>query len=181
VRSPCGPIFLIAGTPGSGKTSVARELMQRYPFGLHIPLDDLRDWVVSGLAPPVPEWTEETTRQFALARHAAACTARLYADAGFAVAIDDVLFPVEAEVLFGEAFRGCAFHRVALRPSVEVALARNAARMTKPFDPAFLTATIRDLDQEMTTQPFAEYGWLVLDTSNLSVEESVDVILSPDW
>jgi len=180
VRSRYGPIFLITGTPGSGKTLVARELMQRYPFGLHIPLDDLRDWVVSGLAPPVPEWTDETTRQFALARQAAACTARLYADAGFAVAIDDVMFPAEAEALFSEAFRGCAFHRIALRPSVQVALARNAGSKTKPFAPAFLTASIRDLDRAMTTQPFGEFGWIVIDTSNLSVEETVDLILTQE-
>ena len=61
-----------------------------------------------------------------------------------------------------------------------MALARNAGRKTKPFDPAFLTATIRDLEQAMTTQPFAEYGWIVIDTSNLSVEESVDLILVQD-
>lgn len=178
MRPRCGPIFLITGTPGAGKSSVARGLMQRYPHGLHLPLDDLRAWVVAGNAPPVPEWTEETTRQFTLSRRAAASVARLYADAGFAVAIDDVIFPSEAEALFGEAFRGCAVHRVAVRPSVEVALARNAARMTKPFDPALLTATIRDLDRAMRTQPFDDYGWLVIDTSALSVEETVDGILS---
>ena len=174
----CGPIFLITGTPGAGKTSVARALMQRYPHGLHLPLDDLRGWVVAGAAHPVPEWTKETTRQFTLSRRAAAVVARIYAEAGFAVALDDVIFPDETEALFGEALRGCAFHRVALRPSVAVALARNAARTTKPFDPSFLTATIRALDQAMRAQPFDDDGWLVIDTSNLSVEETVERILT---
>ena len=48
------PIFLLSGTPGAGKSSVATALMQHFEFGLHIPVDDLREWVVSGLADPVP-------------------------------------------------------------------------------------------------------------------------------
>ena len=38
--------------------------MRRFPFGLHIPVDDLREWVVSGISQPVPEFTAETGRQF---------------------------------------------------------------------------------------------------------------------
>ena len=66
------PLFLITGAPGVGKSVTAAALMRRFPFGLHIPVDDLREWVVSGIAQPVPEFTEETARQFRLARSAAA-------------------------------------------------------------------------------------------------------------
>ena len=85
------PLFLITGTPGAGKSVTAAALMRRFPFGLHIPVDELREWVVSGISQPVPEFTEETARQFRLARSAAAQVAALYTDAGFAVAIDDVI------------------------------------------------------------------------------------------
>ena len=85
------PLFLITGAPGAGKSVTAAALMRRFPFGLHIPVDELREWVVSGISQPVPEFTEETGRQFRLARTAAAQVAALYADAGFAVAIDDVI------------------------------------------------------------------------------------------
>ncbi len=91
------PLFLITGTPGSGKSTAARSLMQRFPFGLHIPVDDLREWVVAGIAHPVPEFTEETARQFQLARTAAAGIVALYAGAGFAVALDDVIHEPDAE------------------------------------------------------------------------------------
>ena len=61
------PLFLITGAPGAGKSATAAALMRRFPFGLHIPVDDLREWVVSGISQPVPEFTEETGRQFRLA------------------------------------------------------------------------------------------------------------------
>ncbi len=172
-----GPIWLITGVPGSGKTSVARALMRRYPYGLHVPVDDLREWVVSGIAHPVPTWTEETGRQFALARHAAASLARIYADAGFAVALDDVIFPAESEATFGDPLRGYAVQTVLLQPRLEVALTRNAARTTKGFDTSVLETTIRDLDRAMAEQPFVEAGWLVVDNSDLSLEGTVDAIL----
>lgn len=83
------PVFLISGTPGSGKTSVAQALLRHFPLGLHLPLDDFREFVVSGRA-SVFNWSEETDRQFALARTAAVGMATSYLEAGFAVALDDV-------------------------------------------------------------------------------------------
>lgn len=56
--------FIVTGTPGAGKTSVGKALLQQYEFGIHIPIDDLREWVVSGIAHLLPAWTDETTRQF---------------------------------------------------------------------------------------------------------------------
>jgi predicted kinase len=101
--SQTAPIFMITGTPGSGKTSVAVALMRRFPFGLHIPVDDLRELVVSGIAHPVPVWTAETERQFRLARRSAAQSARLYAAAGFAVALDEVISIGDARAQVAEA------------------------------------------------------------------------------
>lgn len=68
------PIIIFNGTPGSGKTTLSKELMQLFPLGIHIPIDNLREWVVTGIAHPIG-WTEETTRQFRLAESAAASVA----------------------------------------------------------------------------------------------------------
>jgi thymidylate kinase len=172
------PIFLITGTPGAGKTSVASALVKRFPLGLHIPLDDLRNWVVSGNAPPIPTWTNETTRQFRLARQAAVQIARYYASAGFAVAIDDVLFPSEAEATIISSLWPYPVHKILLKPDVEIALERNVTRTNKNFDTSILADTIRKLHHSMPASLFARAGWLVVDNTSLSLEATVDRILS---
>jgi hypothetical protein len=150
--------------------------MRRFPFGLHIPVDDLREWVVSGIAHPVPRWTDETGRQFLLARLAAADIARRYAAAGFAVAIDDVIEPAEVEALFERAI-GHPVVSVLLMPRLDVALERNASRTSKSFDASILVETIRTLHRRMAEFDSERWGWLVVDNGDLGVEATVDEIL----
>jgi chloramphenicol 3-O-phosphotransferase len=169
------PIFILTGPPGAGKSSVATVLMRRFPFALHIPLDDLREWVVSGLAYPIPEWTEETGRQFELARHSAADMARRYATAGFAVAIDDVITPDEAKRLFVDPLAGFPVHRVLLRPALDIALQRNANRDAKDFDSAVLHQPIQEIDRWIGERDWD--GWIAIDNGTQTIEETADEIL----
>ena len=170
-----GPIFLISGPPGSGKTTVAQALLVRFSHGLHIPVDDLREWVVSGIAHPIPVWTGETTRQFSLARAAACATARLYADEGFAVAIDDVITADDAARDF-TALADLSPRQVVLLPDVTIAQQRNAERSNKVFDTGALHEPIRTIHRLFADQ--SAPGWLVLDTSALGIEETVDMIVA---
>jgi chloramphenicol 3-O-phosphotransferase len=170
------PIFLITGTPGSGKSSVARALLQRFEFGLHLPVDDLREFVVSGISHPVPDWTEETGRQFRLARESAASSAKLYASNGFAVVIDDVISNDDVSKFFEPAFAEFDFHKIFLQPRLEVALERNRTRTNKNFNPSFLEEPIRQIHAWMSAQEFPN-DWLKLDSSELNLEQTVDAIL----
>jgi predicted kinase len=172
------PIILLSGTPGAGKSTVARALMERFPRGVHIPVDDLREWVVSGIAHPVPAWTEETTRQFRLARQAAAQTARLYSRAGFAVALDDVVFAADARAMYEPHLRGLRIHKVLLLPSLEAALRRNESRTSKAFDTQLLAGPIRRIHEALAGQGEALAGWLVLDTTSMSIAATVAEILA---
>jgi chloramphenicol 3-O-phosphotransferase len=140
-------------------------------------VDDLREWVVSGLAPPVPVWTNETTRQFRLARNAAVHTARIYADEGFTVVIDDVIYPEEAEELFAGPLSRYELHKVLLKPRLETVLARNAQRTNKSFDTSLLDDTCRALHRAMSELDFAGAGWIVVDSSDMSVEETANEVL----
>ena len=171
------PIFIISGVPGAGKSSVANALMGRFDYGIHIPVDDLREFVVAGIAHPVPEWTPETGRQFELARVAAAQVAALYNQAGFAVAIDDVISPSDARAAFDDALDGRALHKVLLHPNLDTALERSASRTSKPFDPTVLDATIRALHASTVAEQYGAMGWQVIDSSALTLEQTVDQIL----
>lgn len=171
-----GPVWVLSGSPGVGKSSVAHALLQHSPRGLHLPVDDLREFVVSGLVPPSLNHPPEAVRQFGLARRAAAFHARLYAEAGFAVAVDDVLWPTDLEAMRVH-WDGLDVRPVFLCPTLEVTQARNAARSGKAFDTQTLVPMIAALHPAMPPAEYRAAGWRVLDTSGLSLEQTVAQLL----
>jgi hypothetical protein len=171
------PIWLISGTPGAGKTTVARALARRYPKAIAIEVDALREWVVSGYASPLDPWTPETQVQFALAHKSAGTMARLYAEAGFTVVIDGVT--TEADVgVYGLLIPP---RKVLLRPSLDVALRRNATRDTKTFDTSVLEPVTRRLFTDLPVACPTERGWRVVDSSVATAEETVTALISARW
>ena len=176
-----GPIYLLSGPPGAGKSSIATALMGRFARGVHVPADDLREWVVSGRSGP-ENWTEETERQFGLARTVAAHTARLYSEAGFAVAVADVLFPHDVEAHFDPLTpnNGGNILKVLLFPTRESTQMRNALRTNKSFDTRGLAPLIDTVYDAMQERDWT--GWHRLDTTAHTVEVTVDRILElSEW
>jgi len=87
------PIFLVVGAPAVGKSTVSRALARSFERGVHIPVDDLRDMVAAGRILPSPEWSTGLVEQISLARRSALAMASRYAQAGFAVVLDDFWDP----------------------------------------------------------------------------------------
>ena len=171
------PIFVLSGPPASGKSTMAPALLQNYPHGLHIPVDTLRNWVASGKSDPIGSWDDETEHQFRLARQGAAQLAITYADAGFAVAIDDVITPEHFQSHYAPHFEESQPFQVMLLPQVDVARARNAMRR-KDENTSSLNDLILNWHNHVSQFDLASLGWHVIDGSGLSVEETVSEILS---
>lgn len=172
------PIFLIAGSPGVGKATIGRALAGTFPKSIHIPVDVLRYWVVSGLQLPGPEWGDGLVEQLKTARSVVASMAFRYSLAGFAVTVDDFLDPYSWLAEYGDMLTAPRTHKVLLFPSEETALARNlgrygpgekndryagAIRFTYPI----LRTAMDDLEAQ---------GWIIVDSTDQSVEETITEI-----
>jgi predicted ATPase len=171
-----GFVWILSGVPGSGKTTVAAALAKRFPRSVHLPMDDLRQLVVSGLASPL-NWTDETALQFTIARRNAGRLAADYAAQGFTVVIDDVIHEQDLSQLVPH-LGGLPVRKVLLSPSIFVVHRRNAQRTNKTFDTKILEPIAARLHGELVAKCQPSAGWLVLDTSTISVEDTVDRILT---
>jgi len=174
--APAAAIRIISGAPGAGKSTVSDALCRRFQLAVHIPVDDIRDWVRSGFASQV-RWTAETSRQFALARRGAARIAFDYSAPGFVAVLDDVVRESELEQ-YADYLGNAELRKVLLTPSLDIVLARNAAPGRKPFDSSVLEAACRGLHPLLLAENTAERGWIVVDSTTLGVEPTVDAIVN---
>lgn len=168
------PVIFITGAPGSGKSSVARRLAEQYPRSLHLQVDQLREMMVSGLALPGGERTEEKTLQFQWARRTASFMAELYAAQDVTVIIDDVSIPEFFPEQYAELFQKPDMKRVLLLPEL-TALVERIQQRGGPHDSILATLVPRHYQFLETMN---KDGWIVLNTANWSVEDTVNVIRS---
>jgi hypothetical protein len=131
--------------------------------------------VRSGFASPV-DWTAETSRQFALARRGAARIAADYTDSGFVAVLDDVVRESQVHQ-YADSLGNIPLRKVLLSPSLETVLARNAAPGRKPFDSSILEAACRGLHPLLAGENTAECGWIVVDSTTLDIEQTIDAIM----
>lgn len=170
-----GPIFFLTGAPGAGKSTVARALAQRFDHGIHIDIDKIRLMVASGIALHQPGIDNpEVARQLRIAHVAAGQMAKTYADEGFAVIADHC-----SHVPFINAFLDQVKTAtvVALRPNLTVNQTRNLLRSSHGVNFASLKPVIEMLYESLPHE-YAEANIPIIDTTVLTVEETVDQILS---
>jgi len=172
------PIFLVVGGPGVGKSTTSRALAATFPRGVHIPVDVLRDMVVTGYRLPGPDWSDELVRQIRLAREAAIRMALDYADAGFAIVIDDFWDPLGLAE-YRALLERPRTHKIVLYPSEDEARRRNRAR-SGDQDGSYIDSAIPIAYAilEPVIGQLPEKGWLVLDTTGMDVATTVAAILA---
>jgi chloramphenicol 3-O-phosphotransferase len=155
----------------AGKSTVARLLAERFERGVYLEGDFFRRSIVSGRNEMTPEALPEAVEQLRLRYRLAAAAADAYFDAGFTVALEDVV----AGPLLGEyrtMIRSRPRHVVVLLPSLDAVAAREAKRHEKGYT-------------EWTVEQFYE-GFvsttprvgISVDTSDLTPEETVEAILA---
>ncbi len=174
-----GSVYLLVGAPAVGKSSTARALALRFTKSIHIPVDDLRDMVESGMAYPGAEWTAALVEQLKLARRTACQMAADYGQAGFDVVIDDFWDPT-SKLSEYEDLRGLPeVYRVVLLPSQAAAQARNLKRSGSGPTSDYIAAGIQQVYASLETdvETLRAQGWLVLDTTDESIDGAVDRLL----
>lgn len=126
--APRGPIVVVSGLPGAGKSSLAGSLRDALGLAL-LSLDTLKEAVVDGLGPAAPE------DRFAIRLAAREATVRLAGDNPRGCLIDIWINPVRDDSGFVDALRGiegARFAELVCRVPVETALERYAQRRRHP-------------------------------------------------
>jgi hypothetical protein len=177
---PMNPIFLIIGPPAVGKSTTSRALAARFPRSLHIPVDDLRNMVVSGQVLPGAVWSADLAQQLNLARMSAAQMALAYQAAGFVVVIDDFWDEYNFMTDYQELLRNPHLHKIILYPGQAEAHQRNLGRSGDSPARAYIDEGIQIVYSQLGAEiPRLEGdGWSVVDTTTVAVEETVEAILN---
>lgn len=164
-------IYLISGPMASGKSTVARLLASRFQHGVHLEGDLFRRSIVSGRKEMTPEASPGAVDQLCLRYRLAAAAADSYFEAGFTVALEDVV----AGPFLGDCrtmIRSRPCHVIVLLPSVAVIARREAEREAR----GYWAWTVEQLYEGFVNTTPRVGIWL--DTSDLTPKETVDEILA---
>jgi predicted kinase len=175
------PIYLVVGPPAVGKSTTSRALAAQFPKSIHIPVDDLRNMVVSGLLLPSAVWSDDLAQQITLARTTVSFMALAYQKAGFAVVIDDFWGANHASDYQGLLDQMQAtVSRIVLFPTQEEAHQRNLQRSGDSPARPYIDEGIRIVYQQLTPAlpQLEKEGWFIVDTTALRVDEVVNHVLS---
>ncbi len=174
-------IYIVVGPPAVGKSTTSRALAAQFPKSIHIPVDDLRNMVVSGLMLPSAVWSDELAQQITLARTTVSLMALTYQKAGFSVVIDDFWDANHAsdyQVLSDQM--QVTVSKIVLYPTQEEAHQRNLKRSGNSPARTYIDEGIQIVYQQLTPAlpQLEKEGWFVVNTTTLRVDEVVNQILS---
>ncbi|WP_426363977.1 AAA family ATPase [Streptomyces sp. E-08] len=167
---PAPGTVLLAGIPGSGKSTVAAALAARFTRAAHIEVDHLQELIVRGCHWPTPDGDPEADRQILLRARNGCLLADSFAAAGFLPVLDDVVVRRSHLDFYRAHVKAGLLHVVILAPGPDKAWERNNARHKK------LTTNWAFLDEAMREELAGEGVWI--DNADQTVEETVEAVLT---
>lgn len=168
-----GALIILSGPPGAGKSTIARELAQRYGKAVHLHTDDFWHYIISGAIAPYEPAADDQNHVVIGVIAGAAYT---YALGGFTTIVDGIVGPWMLDHYYDQArsHPDQPLHYVVLRPGREVALER-ARQRTAPTALTQQTPILEMWDQ------FADLGAMeghVLDTTHEDLQTSVRSVIN---
>lgn len=164
-------IVIISGPPGSGKSSVAESLCERYDRTVHLETDALYGAIRMGYTRP---WQEGSDRQNRMVSRAAARAATAFAQDLYAVFIDGVigahLLPIYVEEL---AAANVPVHFAVLLPALEETVRRGISREETLRVPE---PQLREMHRQFVEM--GEFAGKVIDTTGMSADQAGDEVMA---
>jgi predicted kinase len=166
-------LFVVSGTQGAGKSTVARLLAERFERGAWVSADALQRMIVAGGRwPEGAAMSGEAERQLWLRLHHACLLGRSFVAAGITAVVDDLVIGTRLDQLL-DLLAGEPFVFVMLTPRLEVIRERERERGTALWQQwAFLDDEIRQRTRRLG---------LWLDSSDQTPAQTVDAILARAW
>ena len=166
-------LFVVSGTQGAGKSTVARLLAERFERGAWVSADALQRMIVAGGRwPEGDRMSPDAERQLRLRLRNACLLATSFVEAGITAVVDDIVIGERVEHLLAE-LAGRRFLFVMLMPRLEVVRAREAGRGTQLWEQwEWLDDVIRTRTRRLG---------LWIDNSDQAPDETVDEILRRAW
>jgi predicted kinase len=117
-----GPIIIVSGPAGVGKSTVSRRVAASFDRSVHLPVDEVTAWIVSGwVAPDAPD---DEAQNLAIGA-AVAVSAMSFAEHGYTTIVDGHLFPDGVHGLAdAAATRGLSCHYAVLMADLETCWTR---------------------------------------------------------